>query len=279
MVNVGRVPEKPIAVPTPESPTPESPTRLDRIVAVLAKMAMFSSLDQALLQRVAQDCRRIEVARGEHLFTRGTASRCFYGVESGLMELGLSNSEGETKVLEIIGPGQSLGEAVMFLQRPFPVDSRALVKTHLVEVPAATVNTLLSRDPHFARAMLASMSLRLHNRVRDIEMFTLNTAKQRTVGFLLGKLADLEPDTRVDGMLGDYVNHPPVDAPLDRVNRGDGGVIELPAAKAKIASRLGMTPETFSRVLAGLAADGLIVQTGRTITITDPAELGAQAII
>lgn len=255
--------------------------RRDHIVGVLSKLAMFSNVDEALLQRVAQDCRRVHVARGDYLFTRGTASRCFYGVESGLIELSLSNSNGETKVLEIISPGQSLGEAVMFLQRPFPVDARSLATTQLLEVPAATVNTLLSRDPHFARTMLASMSLRLHNRVRDIEMFTLNTAKQRTVGFLLGKLADQTPHTgeRVDGMLGDYLNHPPVDTSPHDATCNDGGVIELPAAKAKIASRLGMTPETFSRVLAGLAADGQIAQSGRTITITDPAALAAHAAL
>lgn len=255
----------------------------------LKRLAMFANVDAVQLGRVADGCRQRAVGRGEFLFHRGSASSSFYGVMTGLMELALTNGDGEKKVLEIIGPGQSLGEAVMFLQRPYPVDARALLDTTLIEVPAATINQLIDDDPRFARAMLASMSLRLHNRVRDIEMFTLATAKQRVVGFLLGQLADqnAQPDT-VDVRLGEYVNHVAVaDGALPGVGRSGAAqvppgevnvaVVTLPTAKATVASRLGMTPETFSRALSALAEEGLLRSEGRHIHINDCDALTTQA--
>lgn len=258
----------------------------------LRTLAMFTNLDVVHLRRIADGCHHRTLDRGEYLFHRGAASRSFYGVNTGLMELALTNAHGEKKVLEIISPGQSLGEAVMFLQRPYPVDARALAKTTLTEVPATVINQLIDDDPRFARAMLASMSLRLHNRVRDIEMFTLATAKQRLIGFLLGQLADQRTGPHLINTtgLGEYVNHVPVDhqpahpshtqttrRPHQNPTPTSFGTITLPTAKATIASRLGMTPETFSRALTALIDDGLIHTEGRHIHITDIDALTASA--
>lgn len=69
--------------------------------------------------------------------------------------------------------------------------------------------------------MLSSLSARLHTLVRDVESYTL-----------------LSPVQRVAGYLADLIE------PL-----ADGNTVRLPAAKKVIASRLGMTPEAFSRAL------------------------------
>ncbi|MBU2726557.1 winged helix-turn-helix domain-containing protein, partial [Acidithiobacillus ferridurans] len=50
-------------------------------------------------------------------------------------------------------------------------------------------------------------------------------------------------------------------------------VIELPAKKAAVAARLGLTPETLSRVLSRMRKAGLIEVEQRTISIPDPLAL------
>ena len=114
-----------------------------------------------------------EPGQGRLLFRRGTPCHGFYGVSAGMIQLSVSHADGGEKVLEIIGPGETFGEAVMFLGRPYPVDASALVRTELLMIPVEVVNWLLDEEPGFARALLASMASRLHTMVSDIEMYTL----------------------------------------------------------------------------------------------------------
>jgi CRP-like cAMP-binding protein len=53
--------------------------------------------------------------------------------------------------------------------------------------------------------------------------------------------------------------------------------VHLPAAKATLASRLSLTPETFSRVLRDLSDTGLITVHGRQIILHDPVALAQAA--
>ena len=62
--------------------------------------------------------RERQVARGEVLFQRGDLPHGFYFVVSGQVKLAFSSSQGTPKVVEIIGPMQSFGEAVMFMNHP-----------------------------------------------------------------------------------------------------------------------------------------------------------------
>jgi CRP-like cAMP-binding protein len=58
----------------------------------------------------------------------------------------------------------------------------------------------------------------------------------------------------------------------------DPDTVPLPASKALIASRLNLTPETFSRVLHDLQQRDLIAVDGRTICLLDRAGMrGADA--
>ena len=172
------------------------------------------------------------------------------------MQLSVSNSEGAVKVLEIISPGGAFGHAVMFLRDPYPVDATALMDTHLVFVPAAAVDRILDGDPAMARLMLASMAKRLQAKVQDIAMLSLQSATQRIVAYMLGAIRD-----DADGAPGA--------APSTRV--------ELPALKQVLASRLGMTPETFSRAIRTLTAEGLLSVDGSVVQIPDIGALDAYA--
>ena len=214
---------------------------------------MFDGLDRAHAEFLAAHGRPILLPGGQVLFRRGTPSTGFYMVREGRMQLSVSNSEGMVKVLEIISPGGAFGHAVMFLRNPYPVDATALVDTHLVFVPAAAVDHILDGDPAVARLMLASMAKRLQAKVQDIAMLSLQSATQRIVAYMLGAIRDDAPDT----------------APSTRV--------ELPALKQVLASRLGMTPETFSRAIRTLTAEGLLTVDGSVVQIPDIAALDAYA--
>ena len=146
--------------------------------------------------------------------------------------------------MEIIGPQQSFGEALMFLERPYIVSAQTLADSLLLHVAKAAVFREIEADPQFARRMLAGLSRRLHGLVSDVESYSLRSGAQRVIGYLLRE--GFEHDAA-------------------------GRVIELTLSTTKnvIASRLNLTPEHFSRVLHELTVARLIEVDGRTVRILD----------
>lgn len=217
---------------------------------VIASAPMFGGLDAAHVDFLAGHSRPIFLPAGQVLFRRGTPSTGFYIVLDGRMQLSVSNSEGAVKVVEILSPGSAFGHAVMFLREPYPVDSTALADTRLLFVPATAVDRVLDEDPMMARSMLASMAKRLQSKVQDIAMLSLQSATQRIVAYMLGAAGE-------SGTVA--------------------ATVELPALKQVLASRLGMTPETFSRAMRTLSAEGLIRVDGSVVEIPDVAALDAHS--
>ena len=218
-------------------------TPLD-IPSLLRRIPLFSELSEADIQLVARYTRERQVTRGEVLFQRGDLPHGFYFVVSGQVKLAFSSSQGTEKVVEIIGPMQSFGEAVMFMNHPYPVFAEALSETVLVHVGQAVVSELIDQDSTFARKLLAGMAIRLHGLIQDVETYSLRSSTQRVIGYLL-QVADN-------------------DAPCE---------IALPTSKQVIASRLNLTPETLSRIFHDLSDAGLITVQGKRVSLHDPVRL------
>lgn len=213
------------------------------IPQILSRLALFRELPAEQVLQIAAGTREQRLARGEMLFQKGDPSRGFYVVVMGQIKLAFPSATGNEKVVEVVGPRQSFGEAVMFMHRPFPVFAEALTDSLVLHINAATVFDMLDGDALFARRMLAGLAQRLHALVQDVESYSLRSSTQRVIGYL--------------------IEHCPADA------AGATAAIELPTSKQVIASRLNLTPETLSRVFNELAQQGLISVQGKHITIHD----------
>jgi CRP/FNR family transcriptional regulator, dissimilatory nitrate respiration regulator len=152
---------------------------------VLREVGLFSALSEPLLETVAADTREQRLARGDVLFRAGEPCTAFFCVLTGQITLTVASGGGAVKVLELIGPGETFAEAVMFAGRPYPVTAVALAPTRLLAVGARTVFDLVGKDPDFARLMLVGMSARLHSLVRQIAAVSLSSAAGRVADLLL----------------------------------------------------------------------------------------------
>ncbi len=212
----------------------------------LTKLALFNAIAPRELDQIAAGTTEIHVARGAMVFQRGDMCVGFHSVIYGQIKLAFISPGGGEKVVEIIGPGHSFGEAVMFMEKPYIVSAQALSDTLLLHVSKSVVFNELERNPQFARKMLAGLSRRLHGLVSDVEAYSLRSGTQRVIGYLL------QGDTLADG---------------DQV--------KLQVSKTVVASRLNLTPEHFSRILHDLSDSALIDVSGRSITILNVEKLRA----
>lgn len=223
-------------------------TRLD-IPQILSRLPLFQELAPEQIAVLEAACRERRLAKGEMLFQKGDPPKGFFVVVFGQIKLAFPSSQGNEKVVQILGPRQSFGEAVMFMDRPYPLFAEGLVDSLLLQIGSNTVFELLERDPLFARRMLAGLAMRLHSLVHDVETYSLRSSAQRVVGYLLQHC-------------------PQQDGPCEGSFN-----ISLPTSKQVIASRLNLTPETLSRIFHDLSGDGLINVSGKQITINDVKRL------
>lgn len=206
----------------------------------LGQIALFAELDADEIERIAARARPIHLDRGAVLFNVGDSPQGFYLVADGQIKLAFMSPRGGEKVVEILGPGQSFGEAVMFVPRPYPVAAQAMADSTVIFVAGDSVMREIERDPLLARRMIAGLSRRIHGLVGDLEAVSMHSGTQRVIGYLLNDCPD------------------------------DGSIeVRLPTTKAVLASRLNLTQEHFSRILHELSARGLIEVLGRTIRVPD----------
>ena len=219
-----------------------------RIQSFLANVPLFKELAPDEIDRIAGLTRQVRALRAEILFHRGEEVNGFHVIVFGQVKLAFISARGDEKVVDVLGPGQSFGEAVMFMERPHVVTAEALTDSLLLHVQREAVFDELERDPRFARRMIAGLSRRLHQLMGDLETYSLHSGTQRVIGYLLR----------------DSVDAPGNETSLE---------VSLPATKGVIASRLSLTQEHFSRILHELAARGLIEVRGRSILVADVAAL------
>jgi len=211
----------------------------------LSEFYMFSELQPAQIQQLANGTKLVDVPRGGTLFNRGDKAHGFYLLLEGQIKLGIISPQGDEKVIGLIQPGQSFGEAVLFLERSFPIFAQATADSKVLLVTRDAIFDILDNDVTVVRRMLAGISARNRQLVNDIESISLQNSTQRLIGYLLQISAESPNPERV----------------------------QLPANKLTIASLLNITPETLSRVMLRLQNAGLIEVNGKEIVITNVAGL------
>jgi CRP-like cAMP-binding protein len=219
------------------------------IARFLSVVPLFQEMSAEELQRIEQGCQLRRLARGDMVFRFGEPCEHFHLCVTGQVKLFVLSPSGQEKVIEIISPGQSFAEALMFTDRPYILNAQALSDGLLLSIGKAAVVGEIEHDPRFALRMLAGISRRLHGLVHDVEAYALHSGAQRVIGYLLRE------QTLEDCASGEVIT------------------VSLPVSKATIASRLSLTPEYFSRVLHELEAAGLIRVDRRDIHILDAARL------
>ena len=194
---------------------------------VLEHLSLFKGLDEMLRKELAQTAKQIRVDKGKCIFERGQQALGLYIVVTGRVKLSIPALARKEKVIEFIGPGQAVGEAVMFMDQPYLIDAHALEDCLLLWIDKKKIVDAIERFPLFALNVISNLSSRFITLLHDIEVVNLQSAHQRVAGYLLS-------------------------LPIE------DGTVKLNSSKGNISSKLGLTPETLSRTLQHLSHEGLI---------------------
>ena len=217
-------------------------TKPERDVTVAVSRApLFRTLARATAARLAAGASLLNLPRGNPLYQCGKRCPGLYLVLSGRIMLSVGTPTA-SKVIDLIGPGGYAGLATALIGVPEVTAAETLMDSTLLLIPREILLACAADSAPLALQMAAALARHVHALIVDIEAFALRSGRKRVANFLL-QLS---------------------------VNYGDNQrPLALPAKKSIIASRLGLTPEYFSRMLHELIANGTIAVNGRQITVLD----------
>jgi CRP/FNR family transcriptional regulator, dissimilatory nitrate respiration regulator len=211
------------------------------IERIVEQIPLFKGLPPMQITAIARIGRIRTYGRGEAVFTEGEAADGFYVAVKGRVKVYKLSQEGKEQILHIIESGEPFGEVAVFAGSDFPAHAEAIDNLEALFIPRSSFIALIEKDPSLSMNMLALLSRRLKQFAGLVENLSLREVPQRLATFLL------------------Y---------LGKAEEG-GTSVTLTITKGQLASLLGTIPETLSRILQRMAAQGLIRVKGREILILD----------
>ncbi|GAC1524709.1 MAG: Crp/Fnr family transcriptional regulator [Vulcanimicrobiaceae bacterium] len=199
-------------------------------------------------QALLVDAKRIDVTRGEFLYTPGDAASCVFVVESGRVKIVRSNASGSESIIGVRNPGDLFGELTWMSDGARRTSSAiALDPGTVARLDSDIFERRLRADVVLSAAFARGMSQQL-------------AAVERELTELAGK--------SVPGRLVDALGRLAAD---HGVRESDGTLrIALSLTHKDLADLIGTSRETLTKELSVLADVGLVRVAHRTIVLVQP---------
>jgi CRP-like cAMP-binding protein len=180
-----------------------------------------------------------------YIFMEGDAPRWFYLVRSGHVKIVRHSKAGKDVVLELLGPGEIFGGVAVIEKRPYPATAQATEPTVVLKIPADPVIAFAERHPAFIREMALMIGRRLRAAHDSVTSLAVDPVEARLAATLL-RLATREGTRRDKGV-----------------------TLPFHLTRQSLADMTGTTVETAIRILGRWLRDGLLVDDGGRLVLTD----------
>ena len=118
--------------------------------ALLRLNPLFARLGEEAIARIAALCVRRQLSAGEVLFVKGDEGDALYGIRRGQIRIATGTESGKRLTLNVLGPGDLLGEIALLDGRSRTADAIAAEPSELFMVRRQDFLRLLEREPRIA---------------------------------------------------------------------------------------------------------------------------------
>lgn len=195
------------------------------ISELLAKVELFSELDDHELERVAEVTQIRELEKDEAVFHAGDPAEAVFVVSEGKVKVVVTSTDGKDFILTVLGAGQVFGEMALLESMPRSATVITASSVELLVLHRDDFHRLLNSTPSISRKLMAILSRRLRRANSKMESLAYMDVAGRLARYLL----DLAKD--------------------HGQKLGNGWVVVKRPTHADIAHSIGTSRETVSRLI------------------------------
>jgi NTE family protein len=147
-------------LPTDDRSVPSASPESARHAHALRRMAMFQGVPDEVLEDLSGRLNLVRLRRGQRLFSQGDEGHSIFLVVSGQVRVLVSEGAGE-RTLTFLGPGSTIGEIALLLEKTRSATIEMTVDGELLELSREEFYTLLQKHPVAAVQLARHLASRL----------------------------------------------------------------------------------------------------------------------
>ncbi|MDR2611996.1 MAG: Crp/Fnr family transcriptional regulator [Deltaproteobacteria bacterium] len=201
----------------------------DDFNGIVKAAPFFRGLDPQDIETFLQIAVLKRFQPGQVIFNRGDPGNALYVLVEGRVRVFVSGNGTKEQLLRVLLPGDSFGEAGVFLEHGYPSTAQTLDKAAAYSFPGDRIRRQVAEHSGLSGNFLRILALKLADFAHLFESRTIKEAPARLASFILNR---------------------------EEVS----GRVKLNFSKGQLASFIGTSPETVSRALTFLKGKKAIME-------------------
>lgn len=218
-------------------------------MSIVKNIAFFSLLTEKELELIDDIAGEKEFKKGEYIFFEGEEGEKFYIIKNGQVKLTKMIANGDEQILNIFSDHDIIAEIVAFDKGNYPASAVTMTDTEVIVFDQSELENLILKHPSIGIKLLREMSNRLRRAQQNVRDLALKDSAAKVAGLLVF-LAEKYGKKRKDNI-----------------------VLDISLTQQELASMIGSSRETVSRVLGKFENQKLIKTSRKKIKIFDLEEI------
>ena len=218
-------------------------------VEYLRHIPVFEDLKPDDLEVINQVTVERNIRKNTAIFSEGESGEGFHYVKSGKVKIIKLSADGREHIVNILGPGEVFAEVLLFNQGSYPATAVALEDSCVGVIRNSELEEVILKHPQIALHIIKVMSKKL--------LFIQTKVKTMAFSDSYAKIAQTLEDLALQ--YGKEIRR--------------GVEVDMDITRQDIASMVGATRETVSRVFSIMKKEGVLEADERKIIILDMVRL------
>src|SRR5438270_7491843 len=169
----------------PQDKTGEARSVSSSKLSVLRKHPIFCELDGDAFEQLCRYAKHTTVKRGATIFSKGDPGNSLIAVISGTVKISVSSADGRNAILNLIGPGETLGEVAVLDGQARTADAIAHTDCEIVFIDRREFLPFVRSHPALAMKFIELLCTRIRWTSDQVEQVILQNLPGRLASALI----------------------------------------------------------------------------------------------
>jgi len=212
-------------------------------MSIVKEIPFFSLLTDKELELIDAIAVNKKFKKGEYIFFEGESGDKFFIIKKGQVKLTKMIKNGDEQILNIFSDNDIIAEIVAFDKGNYPASAITMTDTNVIVFDQSELENLILKHPSIGLKLLREMSGRLRRAQQNVRDLALKDSSARVAGLLI--------------FLAEKYGK----------NKNNNVILDISLTQQELASMIGSSRETVSRVLGQFESKNLIKTSRKKIII------------